>query len=74
MQMEEGFVWIQTTWCGASNAQWKHGKNPSIKNILYQNGYSKLKNDGFPIHEKALMMTKEVPLGYVPILTLATML
>jgi hypothetical protein len=26
------------------------------------------------IHDKALMMTEEVPLGYVPSLTLATML
>jgi hypothetical protein len=74
MQMEEGFVWIQTTWYGASNAQQKRGEKPSITKILYQNGYSELKDDGLPIHNKALMMTEEVPLGYVPSLTLATML
>jgi hypothetical protein len=56
MQMEEGFVWIQTTWCRASNAQQKHGEIPSITKILYQNGYSKLKDDGFPIHDKDIMM------------------
>jgi hypothetical protein len=27
MQMEEDFVWIQTTWCKASHAQQKHGEN-----------------------------------------------
>jgi hypothetical protein len=26
MQMEEGLVWIQTTWCRASNAQQKRGE------------------------------------------------
>jgi hypothetical protein len=74
MQMEEGFVWIQTNWCGASNAQQKHGEKPSITKILYQNDYSELKDDELPIHDKALMMTEEVPLGYVPSLTLATIL
>jgi hypothetical protein len=28
---------------------------------------SELKDDGLPIHDKALMMTEEVPLGYVPV-------
>jgi hypothetical protein len=74
MQMEEGFVWIQTTWCEASNAQQKHGEKPSITKTLYQNGYLELKDDGFPIHDKALMMKKYVPLGYVPSLTLSTIL
>jgi hypothetical protein len=62
MQMEEDLVWIQTTWFGASNAQHKHGEKPSITNILYQNGYSELKDDGFTIHDKDLMMIEEVPL------------
>jgi hypothetical protein len=50
--MEEGFVWIQKTLYKASNAQQKHGEKPSIKKILYQNGYSELKDDGFLIHDK----------------------
>jgi hypothetical protein len=74
MSMEEGFVWIQTTWCGASNAQQKRGEKPSLTKILYQNGYSELKDDGLPIHDKSLMMTEEVSLGYVQCLTLAMML
>jgi hypothetical protein len=74
MQMKEDFVWIQTTQCKASHAQQKRGEKPFITKILYQNGYSELKDDGLPIHDKALMMTEEVPVGYVPSLTLATML
>ena len=46
----------------------------SIKEILYQNDYSEDQDDGLPIHDKYLMMTEEVPLGYVPSLTLSTML
>jgi hypothetical protein len=65
MDMEEVFVWIQTTWCRASNAQQKCGEKPSITKILYHNGYSELKDDGLPIHEKALMIIEEVPLGHV---------
>ena len=74
MHMEEDLVWIQKIWCGASNAQKKRGEKPSITKILYHNGYSELKDDGFPIHDKALMMIEEVPLGYVPSFTLAMML
>jgi hypothetical protein len=36
----------------------KRGEKPSIKEILYQNGYLELKDDGLPIHDKALMMAK----------------
>ena len=35
--------------------------------ILYQNDYSELQNDRLPIHDKDLMMTEEVPHGYVPV-------
>jgi hypothetical protein len=63
MQMEEGFVWIQATWHRASNAQQTHGEKTSITKILYQN-----------VQDKYLMMTEEVPLGYVQSLTLSTML
>jgi hypothetical protein len=59
---EEDLVWIQTTWCRAFNTQQKRGEKPSITKILYQNGYSELKDDGLPIHDKALMMTEEVHL------------
>jgi hypothetical protein len=66
---EETFVcrWKKTTWWRTSNAQQKRGEKPSITEILYQNGYSELKDDGLPIHDKALMMAEEVPLGYVPV-------
>jgi hypothetical protein len=52
MQMEEDLVWIQTTWCRASNAQQKRGEKPSITEILYQNGYSEVQDDGLLIHDK----------------------
>jgi hypothetical protein len=52
MQMEEDLVWIQTTWCRASNAHQKHGEKFSIIEILYQNGYSEVQDDGLLIHEK----------------------
>jgi hypothetical protein len=44
MQMKEDLVWIQTTWCRASNAQQKRGEKLYI---LYQNGYSEVQDDGF---------------------------
>jgi hypothetical protein len=52
MQMEEDLVWIQTTWCRASNAQQKRGEKLSITEILYQNGYSEVQDDGLLIHDK----------------------
>jgi hypothetical protein len=52
MQTEEDFVWIQTTWCKASQAQQKRGEKLSITKILYQNGYSEAQDDGLLIHDK----------------------
>jgi hypothetical protein len=46
MQMKEYLVLIQTTWCRASNAQHKRGEKISITEILYQNGYSEVQDDG----------------------------
>ena len=66
---EETFVciWKKTTWGRTSNTQQKRGEKPSITEVLYHNGYSKLKDDGLPIHDKDLMMIEEVPLGYVSV-------
>ena len=52
MQMEGNLVWIQTTWCKASNAQQKHGEKLSITKISYQNGYSEVQDNGLLIHDK----------------------
>jgi hypothetical protein len=52
MQMEEDLVWIQTTWYIAFNAQQKRGEKISITEILYQNGYSEVQDDGLLIHDK----------------------
>jgi hypothetical protein len=52
MQMEEDLVWIQTTWCRAFHRQQKRGEKIFVTEILYQNGYSEIQDDGLLIHDK----------------------
>jgi hypothetical protein len=59
--------WKKITWWRTSNAQQKRGEDFLQQRYCIKNDYSKDRDDGLPIHDKDLMMTEEVPHGYVPV-------